>query len=471
MNIKYFILLIFLSNAKSCDQSKKDIVFQNKPNIIYILADDLGYGDLSCYGQSHFSTPNIDRLASEGILFTQHYAGSTVCAPSRSALMTGKHTGHTPIRGNKEVDMGQMPLPKECYTIAEFLKDNGYVTGAFGKWGLGGSGSEGDPLNQGFDNFFGYLDQKLAHHYYPYYLWDNDKILNLKENEGLNKGQYAPKIIHGKALEFIENNRNKPFFLYYASIIPHAELFAPKEYMDRFAGKFEGETPYKGIDEGENYKKGRYGSQENPHTAFTAMITLLDDQVGEIMKKLKDLELDNNTIIVFTSDNGPHKEGGADPDYFDSNGAYKGYKRDLFEGGIRVPMIVNWKGKIKPGSKTDHISAFWDVMPTLADITKKELPMSTDGISFLPTLLENGKQTEHDYLYWEFHELGGCQALRKNNWKLVKNDIKSGGEYFLYNLDTDPSETKNLVEEQPVIVKELNELMKKARTESEDFSF
>lgn len=471
MNIKYFILVFILFTIFSCDESNKGILFPNKPNIIYILADDLGFGDLSCYGQTLFSTPNIDKLANDGILFTQHYAGSTVCAPSRSALMTGEHTGHTPIRGNKEVEMGQFPLPRESYTLAELLKDNGYVTGAFGKWGLGGSGSEGDPLNQGFDNFFGYLDQKLAHHYYPYYLWDNDKIFTLKENEGLKKEQYAPNLIHERALTFIEDNKNNPFFLYYPTIIPHAELFAPKEYMDRFLEKFKPEKPYKGVDEGELYKKGRYGSQDNPHAAYAAMITLLDDQVGEIMKKVEDLGLEDNTIFIFTSDNGPHKEGGADPDYFDSNGALQGYKRDLFEGGIRVPMIVKWKGKIRSGKKTDLISSFWDVMPTIADILNAGLKTNSDGISFLPTLLERGKQSNHDYLYWEFHELGGRQAVRQNNWKLIKNNVKDGGTYFLFDLSSDPSETENLSNEKPEIFNKLKEVLDNARTESKDFRF
>ncbi len=455
----------------SCIEKKAAISNNSKPNIIYILADDLGYADLSCYGQSHFQTPNIDKLAQEGLMFTQHYAGSTVCAPSRSSLLTGQDTGHTPIRGNKQSEMGQLPLPRESYTIAELLKDNGYVTGAFGKWGLGNSGSEGDPLNQGFDEFFGYHDQKLAHHYYPYYLWNNDKIFTLNENEGLEKRQYAPNLIHEKALSFITNHKDEPFFLYYPSIIPHAELFAPKDYMDLFVGKFNPEKPFKGIDEGEDYKKGGYGSQQNPHAAYAAMITLLDHQVGEIMKKVKDLGLENNTIFIFTSDNGPSKEGGADPDYFDSNGIYRGIKRDLFEGGIRVPMIVKWEGKIKPNRITDHMSAFWDVMPTLAELLKVDPIRSSDGISFLPTLLDLGKQKKHEYLYWEFHELGGRQAIRKDYWKLVKNKVNKGGDYLLFDLSKDASESKNLADEIPKKVKELTELLETARTESKDFKF
>ena len=479
MKIKILLLffLVFCLNF-SCDKSKEQALIvknqqnQNtKPNIIYILADDLGYGDLSCYGQTKFATPNIDNLADKGMLFTQHYSGSTVCAPSRSSLMTGQHTGNTPIRGNKSTYMGQLPLPENSFTIAELLKMNGYVTGAFGKWGLGCSSSEGDPLKQGFDFFFGYHDQKLAHHYYPYYLWDNNTIYTLKENDGLNKGQYAPEIIHHKALSFIKSNKNQPFFLYYPTIIPHAELFAPKTYMEPFMGKFDYEIAFKGIDEGEDYKKGRYGSQDYPRAAFAAMITLLDDQVGDIINLLKELGIEDNTIIIFTSDNGPHKEGGADPEYFDSNSIYRGYKRDLFEGGIRVPMLVKWPNKIKPGSKTNHVSAFWDVMPTIANIIDSKFALNTDGISFLPTLVDSGKQENHKYLYWEFHEKGGRQALRKDNFKLVAYGIKGNVNYQLFNLDTDPSERNNLAKEMPEKVKELKQIMTSTRTESKDFQF
>jgi arylsulfatase A-like enzyme len=469
--IEKFCSLLLVLFFLSCDQNDKDVKVQIKPNIIYILADDLGYGDLGSYGQKQFKTPNIDRLAEQGILFSQHYAGASVCAPSRSVLMAGLHSGHTPIRGNKSNASGQLPLPEKSITIAEILKQNGYATAGFGKWGLGSVDSEGSPLKQGFDIFFGYNDQRLAHHYYPDHLWDNDKRITLEENKGLEKGKYAPSIIHEKALSFIESNKETPFFLFYPTVIPHAELFAPEAYMDQFRGQFENEKPYLGTDKGEYYKKGRYGSQSHPRAAFAAMITLLDDQVGDIMAKVKELGLEENTIIVFTSDNGPHKEGGADPVFFNSNGNLKGFKRDLFEGGIRVPMIVKWKGKIKEGTKTNHTSAFWDVMPTLADILNVPLATKTDGISFLPSLLSEDGQQQHDYLYWEFHELGGRQAVRKDNWKLVKHNVKSNGEYFLFNLDTDPGETKNLSEAYPNKLKELITILEKARNESEDFKF
>lgn len=277
------------------------------PNIIYILADDLGYGDLSCYGQKHFQTPNIDRMAREGMLFTQHYAGCTVSAPSRSSLMTGQHTGHTFIRGNKEVKPeGQYPLEARAVTIGELLQNAGYITGAFGKWGLGYPGSEGDPNNQGFDEFFGFNCQRLAHNYYPAYLWDNQKKVILEGNTGDKFEEYAPDLIHQRALQFIENNRDKPFFLYYATTIPHAELLLPAKYMNEFRGQLLPEKSYTGAGPGdEGFRNGAYGTQPESHAAFAAMVTLLDNQVGSVLNKLKELKLEKNTIIIFSSDNGP----------------------------------------------------------------------------------------------------------------------------------------------------------------------
>ncbi len=387
------LLLSFGLFTNGCDGNKKSDSqsLNKKPNIVYILADDLGYGDLSCYGQSNFRTPNIDRLANKGMLFTQHFSGSTVCAPSRSSLMTGQHTGNTFIRGNKGAKPeGQYPIPSSVFTVAELLKENGYVTGAFGKWGLGPPGSEGDPNMQGFDKFYGYNSQTLAHNYYPGHLWDNQTKVILDENSGRKTGVYGPEIIHKNALKFLEENKDTTFFLYYPSIIPHAELFAPDTYMAKYRGKFLPEKKYKGTDEGKRFRKGGYGSQNESHAAFAGMINLLDDQVGEIYAKLDELGIADNTLIIFTSDNGPHKEGGADPDYFDSNGKLKGYKRDLYEGGIRVPMIAYWPGKITAGSTSNHISAFWDFLPTVCDIVQIDKPKNIDGISFLPELL--GKQ-------------------------------------------------------------------------------
>ncbi len=459
----------------SCKTQPKQETEPSKPNIVYILADDLGYGDLGCYGQKHFATPNLDKMAAEGMLFTQHYSGTTVCAPSRSSLMTGQHTGHTPIRGNKEwKPEGQWPIPDSTFTLPEMLKLAGYTTGAFGKWGLGFVDTEGNPNNQGFDVFYGYNCQRLAHNYYPGHLWNNDKKVILDENSGDKFEVYAPGLIHQQALQFIEKNKDKPFFLYYPNVIPHAELLLPEENLAKFRGKLLPEKKFKGAEPGdEGFREGPYGTQPESHAAFAAMVTLLDKQVGEILDKLKELGLENNTIVIFSSDNGPHLEGGADPDYFDSNGPLKGYKRDLYEGGIRVPMITRWPGKIEAGIKNSHVSAFWDIMPTFAEIAGIESPANIDGISFLPTLLNHGNQKKHDYLYWEFHEKNGRKALRKGDWKLVQYEVftpeKTTTE--LYNLAADIGEENDVSAENPGLVNELLKLMDNARTESEIFTF
>jgi arylsulfatase A len=454
----------------ACSQPNKE---KQLPNIVYILADDLGYGDLSCYGQQKFSTPNIDRLAQQGMLFRQHYSGCTVSAPSRSCLMTGLHTGHTPIRGNKGWEPeGQWPLPANSFTVAEMLKMRGYFTGAFGKWGLGYIDTEGDPNSQGFDEFFGYNCQSLAHNYYPDHLWHNHDKIAIFKNDSSRTGSYSPDLIHEKALAFIEQNKNKPFFLFYPTTIPHAELFAKEEYIRRFRGKYDPEKSFKGTDEGPDYRLGPYGSQPEAHAAFAAMIAELDDYVGEIIERIEILGLENNTVIFFASDNGPHIEGGADPDYFDSNGPLNGYKRDVYEGGIRTAMLVKWPGKIKAGSVSDHVSAFWDVMPTLAEITGADIPKGIDGISFLPELMGK-KQKKHEFLYWEFHEQGGKMAVRMGDWKAVKMNIDKvpQGLTELYDLAADEGETTDLSGSNPEIVKKMEEIMKQSHTASEVFPF
>ncbi|WP_235297000.1 arylsulfatase [Portibacter marinus] len=475
----HLIIFLFLGVVSCSDNTSTKNVYESEkkatPNIIYILADDLGYGDLSCYGQKKFSTPNIDRLAREGMKFTSHYSGSTVCAPSRSTLLTGQHTGFTYIRGNKEVrPEGQHPLPDSIFTMAEMFKEAGYKTGAFGKWGLGFPGSPGDPNNQGFDTFYGYNCQRLGHHYYPRHLWSDQQMVMLDENSGKEKESYAPDLIHQKTLQFIEDNKTNPFFLYVPSIIPHAELIAPDSIMGKYVGQFEPEKPYNGYDEGEKYRQGPYESQSYPHAAFVAMIEVLDRQVGEIVEKVKALGLEENTLIIFTSDNGPHVEGGADPDYFDSNGPLKGYKRDLYEGGIRVPMIVKWKGKIEPNTQTDHISAFWDVYPTMNDLLGMTPKHEMNGITFLPTILgKTEDQIEHEYLYWEFHEKGGRAAARKGKWKAVRYNVfeSPNRKPELYNLETDIGETNNLADEYPEITKEMISIIDNARKPSEVFTF
>ncbi len=468
-----FILLIISFVITSCSKS-----VDQKPNIIYILADDLGYGDLSVYGQDMFSTPNIDKLAKKGMMFTQHYSGSTVCAPSRSSLMSGLHTGHTPIRGNREVyPEGQEPFPDSIPVLPEMMKNAGYVTGAFGKWGLGFPTSEGDPIAFGFDRFYGYNCQRLAHIYHPEHLWSNQDKVILEGNLEGKKNQYAPELIHQQALSFIRSNHDNPFFLYLPTPIPHAELVAPDSVMNQYVGDFEPEKEYTGKNYGESgydFNRGPYGSQPNAHAAFVAMISILDRQVGEMVSLLDSLGLSENTIIMFTSDNGPHMEGGADPDYFDSNGPLQGYKRDLYEGGIRVPFIVKWPGVVKEGSTTDHISAFWDILPTLKDLTGAHFDAKSDGVSFLPTLKgETEAQKEHSYLYWEFHERGGRQAVRMGKWKAVKYDVfkDTTDNIQLYDLSVDTEEANDLSVDYPEITAQMKTIIDTARVSNPIFQF
>ena len=476
------ILSIFAIIFSGCN-SKQATNDSAPPNIVYILADDLGIGDLGCYGQSIIKTPNIDQLAANGMQFTNHYSGSTVCAPSRSVLMTGQHTGHTFIRGNKEyLPEGQEPLIADAFTVAEMLKEAGYATGAFGKWGLGFVGTEGDPNKQGFDEFFGYNCQRVAHRYYPEYLWHNDQKVFLEGNDWSHTVTYGPDVIHKKVLDFIDTNKDKPFFLYYPSTIPHAELLVPEgdEFLKQYLGRFE-ETPYTGGNV-ENQKTAAYGPdlviagyspQEHPKATYAAMVARLDKQVGEVVSKLKELGLEDNTIILFASDNGIHKEGGIDPEDFNSNGIYRGAKRDLYEGGIKSPMIASWPGKIEAGTSTDLISAFWDVMPTFADIAGVDKPQNIDGLSFLPTLLNMDDQEKHDHLYWEFHAQGGKQAVRQGKWKAVKLNCLVPEETLveLYDLEKDPSETTDISSEYPEKVNELVKIMDQEHVENDVFPF
>jgi arylsulfatase A-like enzyme len=428
-----------------------------KPNILFILADDLGYGDLGCYGQKQIRTPRLDRMAAEGLRFTQHYAGTTVCAPSRCALMTGLHTGHCYIRGNSEVEPeGQRPLPAGTPTVARLLQRAGYRTGLIGKWGLGGPGGEGVPTRQGFDYFFGYLCQRQAHFYYPPHLWRNEEKVVLEGNDFEKQtGKYSPDLLAEEALAFVRKNKEHPFFLYLALTIPHAELAVPDDSLAQYKGKFD-EKPF---------ARKHYGPQETPNAALAAMITRMDRDIGRLLDLLKELGLDDNTLVLFSSDNGPHKEGGRDPKYFQSSGPLRGIKRDLYEGGIRVPLLARWPGKVPAGAASDHVSAFWDFLPTCADLAGAEAPRSTDGISFLPTLLGRpADQKGHEYLYWEFHEGGFHQALRMGDWKAVRHGAK--GEIELYNLKDDMREEQNVADAHPDIVKKADGYFNSARTES-----
>ncbi|WP_139957017.1 arylsulfatase [Flavicella sediminum] len=467
------LLVLTLCSCVGSSQKKKK---PSKPNIIYILADDLGIGDLSTYGQKKFQTPNIDAMAAQGMKFTQHYSGAAVCAPSRSTLMTGQHTGHTSIRGNKELkgQDGQTPMPASSFTIAEMLKKEGYTTGAFGKWGLGYVGSEGDALNQGFDTFYGYNCQRRAHRYYPDYIWSNHEKVVLEGNDWTNTVTYAPDKIHEATLAFIEDNKDKPFFAYVPIVLPHAELISPKDsLLQKYIGKFD-EVPFTNpyaSDYGPDIIRNKYCTQATPYAAFASMVDRMDIYVGQIIAKVEELGIADNTIIMFTSDNGPHNAGGANPEYFNSAAGFKGIKRDLYEGGIRAPFIVKWPGKIKEGSVNKHVSAFWDVMPTLAEIIGVDTPAQSDGLSFLPSLLNEKNQKTHDYLYWEYSIKGGRKAVRMGKWKGVLYNATNNSEVELYNLELDETESTNIAAAHPEIVEKIKQLMKDAHRDSKLFPF
>ena len=461
-------LIISALALVSCNSMKDN----QKPNVIFILADDLGYGDLSCLGQTNFHTPNIDRLASEGMLFTQHYSGATVSAPSRSSLLTGLHGGHSPVRDNKEMETeGQYPMSSEHWTLFDLFNQEDYVTGVFGKWGLGYPGSDGDPKAHGVDDFYGYNCQRYAHSYYPDYLWDNDTKVILEGNGNGQENEYAPYLIHDQAVEFIRNHKDEPFFMMYTNVLPHAEFRLPENLIEPFIGKFGQETPFTGKGLPDKFRIGAYMPQDNPKAAFAAMVTLLDSQVGDIMQTIEEEGLADNTIVVFASDNGPHIEAGATPGYFGSSGGFRGVKRDLYEGGIHIPFIVRWDGKVKPGSVSEHVSAFWDFLPTMADVLGVSDEHHTDGISFLPELTGEGIQEEHDYLYWEYHRAGGRQAVRKGNWKAVAYGVEGGRNIELYDLSSDPSESRDLAEQYPEIIAQMDSIMCAAHIPSKIFPF
>jgi len=447
-------LLLVLSGILRAAPAEGMDTAKDPPNIVYIMADDLGYGDLSCYGQKHFRTPNIDRLAAEGMKFTDFYAGSTVCAPSRCVLMTGLHLGHCYIRGNGKVNL----RPKDV-TVAEVLKRAGYKTGLCGKWGLGHEGSTGVPTKQGFDFFYGYLDQHHAHNYYPSFLMKNEqrvKLRNVVPNEGkygqgvaTKKVDYSHDLIAEEALKFIDRNKAGPFFLYFAATLPHANNEARRKGM---------EVPELGPFKNKDWPQ--------PQKGLAAMIARLDRDVGRIVKRLKRHGIDENTLIFFTSDNGPHSEGGNNSRFFDSNGPLRGMKRDLYEGGIRVPMIVRWPGKTPAGTVSRHVGYFGDVLATAADVAGvTEIP-ETDGISFLPAILGKDKeQKQHDDLYWEFYERGSAQAVRMGRWKGVVKPF-GGNKLELYDLQTDIGETNNIAGEHPDIVAKIRKVMAEAHTPS-----
>jgi arylsulfatase A len=434
------------------------IAQQQPPNIILILADDLGYGDVGYQGQTKIQTPNIDRMARQGLSFTQFYAGTAVCAPSRASLLTGLHTGHTAIRGNRGYKPeGQFPLPDSSLTIATVLQKHGYTTGIFGKWGLGYPGSSGTPLKKGFTDFFGYNCQTLAHNYYPDHLWNNDEQIDLPGNHPGAAGAdsiYSADLIHQHALQFLRQQKTKPFFLFLTYTLPHAQLEGPHDsiyqhYLARF--------PEAGA---------------HPHANFAAMVTRLDHYVGEIMQQVQEQGLSDNTLILFTSDNGPHREDGGDPDFFNSSGGLRGIKRDLYEGGIRVPFIAVWKGKIKAGSSTSFPATFWDLFPSFEELTGLPVTTGIDGLSFVPVLQGKGKPArQHDYLYWEFHEGGGSQAVRWGKWKGVRLNVNTITDppLELYDLEQDPKERSNVAAQHPDIVKQIETDMRSSHQYNKDW--
>jgi len=502
-----FLLAIFvLASLSTCINNPATTSKEApKPNIVYILADDLGYGEIGAYGQEVIETPNIDRLASEGMRFSQHYAGAPVCAPSRCVLLTGKHTGHAYIRGNDEMaergDVwdfaaasndpnleGQRPIPAGTITIGSVLQTAGYKTACIGKWGLGAPLTEGAPNKQGFDFFFGYNCQRQAHTYNPLHLWKNDQKVALNNQlvaprtkldsladpndpqsyKKFAQPDYATVPMEAEALSFIERNQDTPFFLLYASPQPHVPLQAPEKWVKYYQDKLGEEEPYLG-------DKG-YFPNRTPNATYAAMISHLDEQVGAIIKKLEELGLYENTLIVFSSDNGPTYAGGVDPLYFASAKPFKGEygwgKGFVNEGRIRVPMIASWPGKIEANSTSDLISSFYDILPTFSEISGSTIPGNIDGISMLPTLLNNEGQEKHEFLFWDYPEYGGQQAVRMDQWKGIRKNIKKGNlEIELYDLSVDLQELNNIAEDHPDIVKQIAEIMTNEHTTPEVKTF
>jgi len=478
-----------------------------RPNIVFILADDLGYGDLGCFGQQKIRTPHLDRLAAEGMKLTRHYAGNAVCAPSRCVLMTGKHPGHAFIRNNRQMGdralsrlgqpevEGQHPIPDETVTLPELLRSLGYATGGFGKWGLGGPGSTGEPLRQGFDRWFGYNCQAVAHNFYPTYLWDNGKTValdnppfsahdKLEPTEDANwaatyrrfqGNQYSADLIADRALAFVRAHRARPFFLYWPTTVPHVALQVPNDSIEEYVGRWD-DPPYVG-------GKG-YLPHFHPKAAYAAMITRMDREIGRLMTLIGELGLDERTVVVFSSDNGPlngtHQGlAGTDCAFFDSAGGLRDGKGTLYEGGIRVPTLVRWKGHIPPGSATDFLSGFEDWLPTLLDLAgaPETAPKDLDGFSLAPTLLGQ-TQPARPFLYREFPGYGGQQSVHWGDWKGIRRNLTARGNNAspdlgleLYHLKTDRAETTDVAAQHPELVARLERILREQRTPSSDFPF
>lgn len=445
--------IISIGNIAAQTRSKK-------PNIIFILADDLGYGDLGCYGQQKIATPNIDKLAKMGVRFTDFYSASTVCAPARASFMTGLHTGHSPIRGNRGMKPeGQFPMHASSITFPMLLQQNGYTTAAFGKWALGFITTPGDPQKKGFDEFYGYNCQTLAHNYFPDHLWHNHDRIDLSGNLKTDS-VYSADLIHQQAMKFLNAKHDKPFFLYLPYTLPHADVVVPHdEVYDLYVKKIN-EQP---VAIPKNTDAEKHHFDPYPHAAFAAMVARLDKYVGEIMKAVTNKGIEKDTWIILTSDNGPHKEHGGDPEFFNSNAGFKGIKRDLYEGGIREPFIVYKKGVTKAGTVNTMPAILYDLFPTFLELAGVPSKIKTDGRSIVPSLMGK-QQSPHKYLYWEFHEAGGKQAVRMGDWKAIKLDVSksSPSPIELYNLKNDPAEKNNVADKYPAIVKKMEALMKEA---------
>ena len=466
-----FLLAAVMSNAFALGTNQSQ-----PPNIVLMVADDLGYGELGCYGQEWIKTPNIDQLAREGTLFSDFYSGSPVCAPSRCTLMTGKHTGHAYIRSNgdpKDLQHlqekfgwefpGQNPIPAEESTIAELLKTEGYATAAIGKWGLGHFGTTGDPNKQGFDLFFGFNCQRHAHNHYPKFLWRNStKEPQVGNDRTLYGETFSQDQFIDEAEKFVRTNKDRPFFLYLPFVIPHLSIQAPKAAVAKYTNVIPEAA----------YEHRGYLEHPTPRAGYAGMVTHMDEGVGRLVKLIDELRLDENTVFIFTSDNGPTYDrlGGSDSDFFHSSGEFRGRKGSVYEGGIRVPLVVRWKGKISAGKKTKHVSAFWDILPTLCEIGGAKVPDGLDGISMVPTLTGVGEQQEHKYLFWEFPSYSGQQAIRMGKWKALRRKMFQGNrELELYDLENDPSEANDLASRFPAVVKQCEQILMEGRTESELF--
>lgn len=434
-----------------------------KPNIIFILADDLGYGDLGCYGQKLIRTPNLDKMAAEGMRFTQHYAGSTVCAPSRCCLLTGLHSGHGWMRGNAQ-GVKLRPDPQDL-TVATLLRRAGYQTAMIGKSGCSANIDDGDhPNTKGFDYFFGFVSHAAAHDYFPPYLYRNGKKIEYPYNQRHEGDSYSGDLFYRDVMNYLDAHKDGPFFLHYSMQMPHASLYAPPESMAEYQGQFD-EQPVTG--------QRHYRNEPQPKTTYAAMVSRLDWEVGQLLQKLHNLGIAENTLVLFASDNGAMNEGGYDRTWFNSSGQLTGGKRDLTEGGIRVPLIAWWPGKIAAGRTSDHVSAFWDFLPTACELAQTSAPDQTDGISYVPTLLGRAGQNEHAYLYWEFHEQGGKRAVRMGKWKAIQLDVDNNpdGPVAVYDLDADSAEKTDLSAEQGEIVQRARRIFREAHSPSPLFEW